>query len=292
MSGKEEMATIAKESLLERARSGLQLNCELTVQMLHGFIRNEVEKFGFTRVVLNLSGGIDSALVAYLAAGAMGRENVLALLLPYRESSPESRRDAETVVHALGIHSRLVEITPMVDPYFAHFPGISPKRRGNVMARIRMVILYDHSEEFGGLPLGTSNKTELLLGYGTIHGDMASAVNPIGDLYKTQVRQLALFLGVPDPIIRKPPSADLWAGQSDEGELGFTYEDVDRLLYLLVDERRQPQELIGAGLDQAFVQRVVRLVQASQYKRRPPIIAKLSQRTIEREFRYPRDWGR
>lgn len=286
------MKTDAHTDLIAKARAALDLNLPLTEQILHSFIRNEVQKFGFSRAVLNLSGGIDSALSAYLAAGALGPENVLALLLPYRESNPDSRGDAEAVVAALGIPSKLIEITPLVDPYFAGFADMDAKRRGNVMARARMIVLYDQSEAFGSLPLGTSNKTELLLGYSTLHGDMASAVNPIGDLYKTQVRQLSRHLGVPQPIIEKPPSADLWPGQSDESELGFAYADVDHVLYLLVDERYRPAELIAAGFEREFVERVARVVQAMQYKRRPPIIAKLSQRTIERDFRYPRDWGR
>ncbi|MDE2817710.1 MAG: NAD+ synthase [Chloroflexota bacterium] len=278
--------------LIARARTALDLNLPLTVEILYSFIRNEVHKFGFTRAVLNLSGGIDSALSAYLAAGALGAENVLALLLPYRESNPDSQADAETVVGSLGIPSKLMDITPLVDPYFAEFADMDVKRRGNVIARARMIVLYDQSVAFDSLPLGTSNKTELLLGYSTLHGDMASAVNPIGDLYKTQVRQLSRHLGIPEAIIEKPPSADLWPGQSDEGELGFAYEDVDHLLYLLVDERYRPEELIAAGFERQFVEDVTRVVQAMQYKRRPPIIAKLSQRTIERDFRYPRDWGR
>ena len=286
------MTNDAAIELIAKAHGALKLNLPLTVEILHSFIRNEVHKFGFTRAVLNLSGGIDSALSAYLAASALGAENVLALLLPYRESNPDSQADAETVVESLGISSKLIEITPLVDSYFADFPDMDVKRQGNVMARARMIVLYDQSVAFESLPLGTSNKTELLLGYSTLHGDMASAVNPIGDLYKAQVRQLSRHLGIPQPILDKPPSADLWPGQSDEGELGFSYEDVDRLLYLLVDERYRPEELIAAGFEREFVERVAGLVRSMQYKRRPPIIAKLSQRTIERDFRYPRDWGR
>ncbi len=286
------MTTPPKADLVAKARSALQLNLPLTERILHSFLQNEVRKFGFSRVVLNLSGGIDSALSAFLAAGALGPENVLALLLPYRESNPDSLNDGYGVVEELGIPSKVIEITPLVDPYFAEFRDMDVKRRGNVIARTRMIVLYDHTVEFNGLPLGTSNKTELLLGYSTLHGDMASAVNPIGDLYKAQVRQLSRHLGVPEPIMAKPPSADLWPGQSDENELGFTYEDVDHVLYLLVDERYSPGELVAAGFDEEFVGYVTRMVQAMQYKRRPPIIAKLSQRTIERDFRYPRDWGR
>ena len=193
----------SQPDLIAKAQNALDLNLPLTEQILHSFIRNEVHKFGFERAVLNLSGGIDSALSAYLAAGALGPENVLALLLPYRESNPDSRSDAEAVVTALGIPSKLIDITPLVDPYFAEFAEMDVKRRGNVMARARMIILYDHSVEFDSLPLGTSNKTELLLGYSTLHGDMASAVNPIGDLYKTQVRQLSRHSGNPEGNFKK-----------------------------------------------------------------------------------------
>jgi NAD+ synthase len=154
-----------------------------------------------------------------------------------------------------------------------------------------MTILYDQSAAQEALVLGTSNKTELLLGYGTIHGDMASAVNPIGDLYKTQVRSLSRYMGVPDAIIDKNPTADLWVGQTDEAELGFTYAHVDRLLVRLVDERARPDELIAEGFEPAFIARIARMVQTSHYKRRLPVIAKLSHRTIDRDFRYARDWG-
>ena len=215
----------------------LQLNCETVRKVLTGFIDNEVRKAGFHRVVVGLSGGVDSSLSAYLAAEALGPENVWGILMPYRTSSPESAQHAALVVQALGINSLTVEITAMVDAYFAMFPDADQMRRGNKMARERMTILFDHSARLGALVLGTSNKTELLLGYGTLHGDMASAVNPLGDLYKTQVRQLSRHLGVPAVIVDKQPSADLWEGQTDEAELGFTYEEVDKVLYLLVDQR-------------------------------------------------------
>ncbi|MEM4724612.1 MAG: NAD(+) synthase, partial [Candidatus Hadarchaeum sp.] len=187
--------------------------------------------------------------------------------------------------------SKTVDITPMVDPYLALDPQMSDIRRGNVMARMRMIILYDHSVIWNGLPIGTSNKTELLLGYGTIFGDIASAINPLGDLYKTQVRQMARAVGVPEAIIQKPPSADLWIGQTDEGELGFTYAEVDKLLYLLVDERYTRDEVIAAGFDPSFVDTVIRKMRASQFKRMPPIIAKVSRRDVGHDFLYPRDWG-
>ena len=271
----------------------LQLNCESVRKVLAGFIDNEVRKAGFHRVVVGLSGGVDSSLSAYLAAEALGPANVWGILMPYRTSSPESAAHAAMVVQALGINSLTIEITPMVDAYFGIFPDADQVRRGNKMARERMTILFDHSARLGALVLGTSNKTELLLGYGTLHGDMASAVNPLGDLYKTQVRQLSRHLGVPAVIVEKHPSADLWEGQTDEAELGFTYEEVDKVLCLLVDQRYELSELIAeCRFDEKFVRAVARKVQASQYKRRLPVIAKISSRTIDRDFRYARDWGR
>jgi NAD+ synthase len=271
----------------------LGIECGTVRTILVGFLENEVRKAGFERVVVGLSGGVDSSLAAYLAAEALGPQNVWAIQMPYRTSSPESAAHGRLVVEALGIQHCTVDISSMIDAYFGAFPDADQVRRGNKMARERMTILYDHSARLGALVLGTSNKTELLLGYGTQYGDMASAINPLGDLYKSQVWQLARHVKVPDVIIQKQPSADLWAGQTDEAELGFTYEEVDRLLYLLVDERYEVADLIGeAGLDERFVRAVYRRVQMSQYKRRLPVIAKISARTIDRDFRYARDWGR
>jgi len=269
----------------------LLLNERVTRTVLVNFIRNELQRFGFTRAVLNLSGGIDSALSCFLSAEAMGADNVLVLFLPYRTSSPESAAHAQQVIDLTGVVARTIDITPMVEPYFEIEPSMSDLRRGNVMARMRMILLYDHSMSWDGLPVGTSNKTELLLGYGTLFGDMACAVNPLGDLYKTQVRQLSRAVGVPEVIIQKPPSADLWLGQTDEGELGFTYEDVDKLLFLLVDERNSPQEAVEAGFDAEFVDRVVRKLRWAQFKRMQPTIAKVSRRDVGHDFLYPRDWG-
>lgn len=269
----------------------LLLNTDVTRRVLVAFLRQELGRFGFRKAVLNLSGGLDSSLTCFLTAEAIGPQNVLALLLPYRTSTPDSADHAQQVVKLTGVHSKTVDITPMVDPYLEQDPDMSDIRRGNVMARMRMIILYDHSVVWNGLPIGTSNKTELLLGYGTIFGDMASAINPLGDLYKTQVRQMARAVGVPEAIIQKPPSADLWAGQTDEGELGFTYAEVDKLLYLLVDERYTRDEAISAGFDPRFVDIVIRKMCSSQFKRMPPIIAKVSRRDVGHDFLYPRDWG-
>ena len=269
----------------------LDINLKLTRRLCSGFLEDEVHKVGLKKGVIGLSGGVDSALVAYLAADALGAENVIGIMMPYRQSHPESLAHARMVVERLGIEGMAIEITPMVDAYYAHHPDEDPVRRGNKMARERMTILYDYSARMGALVLGTSNKTELLLGYGTLFGDMASAVNPIGDLYKTQVWALSEHLGVPKEIITKNPSADLWDGQTDEQELGFSYHEVDRLLYALVDLRLPPGDMPERGFDTRLVERVVEMVRGSQYKRRPPIIAKVSGRSIGHDFRYPRDWG-
>src|SRR5438105_10932085 len=281
----------APASLSDPVFPPLRINPELVRRILVGFIRNEVRKVGFERVVLGLSGGVDSSLVATLASEALGPRNVLAVVMPYRTSDPKSRNDALQVVQQLGIEQLEIDISPQIDAYFERFPAADQKRRGNKMARERMTILYDQSFASRGLVIGTSNKTELLLGYGTIYGDMASAINPIGDLYKTQVWQLADAAGVPTAIVQKAPSADLWAGQSDETELGFQYRMIDQLLYYLVDHRYRVEELKRLGFEEAFVEDIIRRVRDNQYKRRLPVIAKLSSRTIDRDFRYPRDWG-
>lgn len=269
----------------------LAIDTALVRDLLVDFVRDEVTKVGFQRVVLGLSGGIDSALSAAIAAAALGPQNVIAVMMPYRLSSSASEADARALVADLGLRSLLVDISPQVDAYFSRFPDADRARRGNKMARERMTVLYDLSGAEDALVIGTSNKTELLLGYGTVFGDMASALNPLGDLYKTQVYALARDMSLPEQVIAKAPSADLWEGQSDESELGFQYALVDALLYHLVDERRTLAEVRALGFDDGFVADVQRRVRSSQYKRRLPIIAKLSARTIDREFRYPRDWG-
>jgi NAD+ synthase len=275
------------------AADALSIDTAVVTEILLGFIRDEVGKVGFDRVVLGLSGGIDSALVAALAARALGPERVVPVIMPYRSSSPESEADARTVASQLGLMDPLVvDISPQVDAYFDRFPDADRGRRGNKMARERMSVLYDLSWAHRALVIGTSNKTELLLGYGTIHGDMAHALNPLGDLYKTQVFAMARALDLPRRVVEKPPSADLWEGQSDEQELGFQYAVVDMLLYHMVDERRTRDELRALGFDDEFIDLVVRRLRDNQYKRRLPLIAKLSARTIDRDFRYPRDWGR
>ncbi len=272
-------------------KNNLHINTNLARKILTGFIKTELNRVGFSKAVIGLSGGIDSALSLALTAEAIGKENVLAVRMPYKASSQDSLDDAQRCIDAFGVQSKTVEITDMADPLIALDPEMSKTRKGNIMARSRMIVLYDQSEAFGGLVIGTSNKTEILLGYSTIFGDSASALNPIGDLYKTQVRQLSRAMGVPSEVIDKPPSADLWADQTDEKELGFTYAEVDELFYLLIDQRYSVQECIDAGFDETFVNAVVKRVRQNQFKRMLPPIAKVSNRTIGYDFLYLRDWG-
>jgi len=269
----------------------LSINTDLAREILTGFIKSEITRVGVTHAVVGLSGGLDSALSCVLAVEALGAENVLAVRMPYKASSQDSLDHAQLLIDQLGVPSKTIEITDMVEPLFELHPDISKMRMGNIMARERMIVLFDQSEVFKGLVVGTSNKTEILLGYSTHYGDSASAMNPIGDLYKTQVRQLSRALNVPAPIIDKPPSADLWEGQTDEGELGFTYEEVDKLLYLLVDQRYSPQEAMEVGFDEKFVNAVTARIRRNQFKRMQPPIAKISNRTIGYDFLYLRDWG-
>lgn len=269
-----------------------ETNTELLRKLLIGFVMDEVGKVGVRKVVLGLSGGIDSALVAFIAAEALGPENVHAICMPYKTSNSESEAHARLVATASGINFSVIPITAMVDSYFDMFSEADNMRRGNKMARERMTILFDHSALLHALVLGTSNKTELLLGYGTLYGDMASALNPIGDIYKSQVWQLSTAMGVPHEIIEKKPSADLWAGQTDEEELGFSYRQVDELLYRMVDKRLTKSELVREGFDPEFIKSIYLRIQNSHFKRRLPVIAKVSNRTIDRDFRYARDWGK
>jgi len=264
---------------------------EVVEAVLTGFVRREVERVGLRRVVLGLSGGVDSACAAAVAARALGAENVLGVMMPYHASSPASLRDAKSVARMLEIETATVDISAQIDAYFDSQSDVSKQRRGNKMARERMAILYDRSVVENALVLGTSNKTELLLGYGTLHGDMASALNPLGDLYKTQVWGLAARFGLPDRVVRKAPSADLWEGQTDEQELGFTYAEADTLLVRMVDERWTDAELARAGFAPDFVQRIRTRIRGSQFKRRSPLIAKVSERAVDADFRYARDWG-
>jgi len=269
----------------------LKLNMKIVEELLVRFLRDEIRNPGFSKAVVGLSGGVDSAVSAVLAIRALGKRNVLGVILPYRTSNPQSTKDAMLLAGKFGIRTLAVPISAMVDAYCDTHNTKDRTRRGNVMARMRMIVLYDISARERALVVGTSNKTEIMLGYGTLFGDTASALNPIGDLYKTQVWQLASAIGIPERIVKKEPSADLWAGQTDEGEMGLEYPKVDRLLYFMIDERRSDEELVKRGFDKRFIRKVRAMVQKSQFKRRPPIIAKVSYRTVNVDFRYARDWG-
>jgi NAD+ synthase len=272
-------------------RADLKLNTKIVRDLLVRFIKDQTTNAGFTKAVIGVSGGVDSAVSAVLAAEALGKENVLGVMIPYRTSNPKSVEDATLVIQATGIHSELVDISKMVDGYCEDNKIADSLRRGNVMARMRMIVLYDLSAREKALVIGTSNKTEILVGYGTQHGDLASAINPLGDLYKSQIWQLAEAIGVPKAVIEKAPSADLWEGQTDEKEMGVTYAKLDALLYEMIDERHSDEELIKMEFDAALIKKIRSLIQKNQFKRRPPVIAKVSYRTVNVDFRYVRDWG-
>ena len=261
--------------------SFMDLDTKGLSKTLVSFIRDFCARSGFKKVVLGLSGGLDSTVVAYLACRALGRQNVLALILPYKSSDPQALRDARKVVRTLGIRSKVIDISSMVDAYYRRFPDKDRVRKGNKLARERMSVLYDFSAREKALVIGTGNKTEILLGYSTIHGDGAYAFNPIGDLYKSQVGLLARELGVLQEIIDKPPSADLWRGQTDEDELGATYEQMDKFLYYLVDKKYGPARLKRMGYKSAFIKRIVGIMKRNEFKGKPPEIARVSYRKLK-----------
>lgn len=274
----------------EQVAGRLKLNEPLAAAVLTSFIRDAVETAGAQGVVVGLSGGIDSALSATLAARALGPERVHAFLLPYRTSNPQSEADARAVAGWLGIPHRVIDISPQIDAYFdAVAPEADSGRRGNKMARERMTILFDHAKKLGALVLGTSNKTEILLGYSTVFGDNASSLNPLGDLYKQQVWQLSRYLGIPREVIEKAPSADLWPGQTDEGELGLEYRVADEVLSLLFDAGLSPAEVVALGYAERDVARIVQLEAAFRFKRRLMLIARLSGSAINLDQEIPRD---
>ena len=256
----------------------MKLNNELIEKKLVDFIQKETSKIGINKAVIGLSGGIDSTASAYLTVKALGSENVLGVLMPYKTSSRDSITDSNLVVEKLNIRSKTVEISDMVDAYIIREENkeMSDIRKGNVMARVRMIILYDESARENALVMGTGNRTEILLGYTTLFGDSACAINPVGDLYKTQLRDLAKYMGVPQTIINKKPSADLWVGQTDEGELGYSYEEIDKYLYQMVNEKKSVEELIKAGFDMSFMQAINNMITKNEFKRLPPKIAKIT----------------
>jgi len=270
----------------------LALDMEKVRTILVSWTRRELERTGLEGLVVGLSGGIDSALAAAVATEALGTGRVRPVYLPYRLSSAQSRRDAGEVADHLGLDMEVVEITAMVDGYLDGLEEEPSRTRiGNLHARARMAILYDLSARDNRLVLGTSNKSEILLGYTTLWGDNAYAINPLGDLYKTQVRTLSGFFGLPARVVGKPPTADLWADQTDEDDLGFTYEEADRILFLTTDARYRPVDLLGLGFPPGLVERVMEMVRRNQFKRRLPLWPKVSPRTVGLDFRYMRDWG-
>jgi len=271
--------------------SRLRLNTAIVHDLLVRFLKDETNNAGFSKVVIGISGGVDSALATALSVEAFGKGNVIGVLMPYRTSNPKSAEDANTLCGQLGIRPETVDITAMADAYSKVQNVADPIRRGNLMARVRMIVLYDISAREKALVVGTSNKTEIMVGYGTLHGDTACAINPLGDLYKTQVWQLAEAVGVPKQIVAKAPTADLWEGQTDEGELGISYKTLDEILFQIVDERSTDAELAQMKFDSPLVTRVREMIRKNQFKRRPPLIAKLSYRTVNVDFNYPRDWG-
>jgi len=259
---------------------------ELISRYLCEFLGQEVRKTGLQKVVVGLSGGIDSAVVAVLAHRAFG-DDLLCIKMPSHYSSQNSLDDADELCGTFALRSETHSIEPMLRAYESS--DMSPLRVGNLSARLRMVTLFDISAREGALVLGTSNKSELMLGYGTLYGDLASAINPIGDLYKTEVFELARYLGVPSSIIDKPPSADLWAGQSDEAEIGYPYADLDRVLKRYVEERHTVEEIVSDGENPQLVDMIVTRIYKNQFKRKMPLIAKLTSRTPNHDFNYPRD---
>ncbi|HET6510562.1 MAG TPA: NAD+ synthase, partial [Candidatus Kapabacteria bacterium] len=273
------------ESPRVNQKSPLLLNPEQAIKVLSIFIERELHRTGLKKAVIGLSGGVDSALSTYLTARAIGAENLHVVMMPYKTSSADSLAHARLIVDDLKLSHEVVEITPMADALFSASPEIDKLRRGNIMARMRMITLYDRSQLLNGLVIGTSNKTESLLGYTTLFGDNASAINPLGDLYKTQVWQLSEYIGMPKEIVAKPPSADLWEGQTDEAEMGLTYREVDELLFHMIDVRESDEQLVNHGFDLEFIRKIRQKIVRTQFKRRPPVIAKLSNRTINVDFR-------
>jgi NAD+ synthase len=250
----------------------LSINEERTVERITEWMQKVFKKAGFSRAVLGLSGGVDSAVVAFLAVKALGKENLICVKMPYKTSVKSSVDDADRILDMLDVRAKTVDISPAVDAFSASLNNVSPARRGNIMARARMTVLFDTSAELEALVLGTSNKTERLLGYGTLHGDLASIVNPLGDLYKTQVWAIAKYLGVPEEVINKAPSADLIEGQTDEKDFGFTYRQADDVLDAIVDEKRSMLDTVNLGYTMDHIQEVLDRMERNKYKGEVPYI--------------------
>ncbi|MEO7042748.1 MAG: NAD+ synthase [Gemmatimonadaceae bacterium] len=267
----------------------LALDCELATEWLVAFLRAEFKRRGFDKAVVGMSGGVDSAVTGFLCARALGAENTIAVRMPYRTSSPESLEHAKLVVDALRLAERTVDISSAVDGYFANEPDADASRRGNVMARVRMIVLFDLSAKYRALPVGTGNKTERLFGYFTWHADDSPPINPLGDLFKTQVWELARYLGVPDVIINKPASADLIQGQTDEGDFGISYAKADNILNWLLTGYK-PEEIVLHGFAESDVNIVRKRLGSTHWKRKLPTVAMLSPTAIGESYLRPVDY--
>jgi NAD+ synthetase len=266
-------------------RDPLAIDPELTRKWLVSFLKDEVlRRRGFKKGLVGLSGGVDSALTAFLAAEALGKDNVIGVRMPYRTSSPDSLAHAQLVIDKVGIQSLTIDISDAVDGLLQQVGNNDPHRLGNIMARQRMIVLFDLSAKHNALPLGTSNKSERLLGYFTWHGDDAPPVNPLGDLFKTQVWALARHVGVPEEIVAKPATADLIKGQTDEGDLGVSYLHADRILYHLI-RGEEP-----TGFTKEEVEIVRKRLDSTHWKRRLPTVAVVSQTAIGEFYLRPVDY--
>ncbi len=284
-----EPITVLRAPSTQAGPPPIDIDPELTAKWLVAFLREEFERRNFSRAVVGLSGGVDSAVTSFLAAEALGAENVLAVRMPYRTSNPDSLAHAQLVVDALGVKSRTIDISPAVDGYLSNEPDADPARRGNVMARERMIILFDQSAKCHALPVGTGNKTERLLGYFTWHADDSPPINPLGDLFKTQVWQLAKFLGVPEVIVKKPASADLIEGQTDEGDFGISYPEADQILNWLISGY-SPAALAARDFDPHKVEIVRKRLAGTHWKRKLPTVALLSPTGIGESYLRPVDY--
>jgi NAD+ synthase len=270
----------------------LEIHTETVEDLLTYFIKDTIHRNNFQNGIVGVSGGIDSAVVLSLTQRALGSRHTYALLMPYKQSSKDSLEDGKKICEQLKVSYEIIDISPSVDAYFNRFPSDNKLLLGNKCARERMSILYDFSVRKKALVVGTSNKSEMLIGYSTLFGDSAAAFLPLGDLYKTQVFQLARFLNVPDTIVTKKPSADLWKDQTDEGEIGVTYKELDEILYFLIDCRLKEGEIEKVGYSRETIKKIKHMIVNSQYKRTIPPVCKMHPRTIGMDFRYLRDWNK
>jgi len=255
-----------------------EFDVEGTKRFLVASLADEIKARGFKKGVVGVSGGLDSSVVVTLLSLSLGKKNAIGVIMPYDVTREEDTRDATEVLESLGVRSYRIDISPMVDDYFKNFPTADKVRRGNKMARERMSVLYDISALENALVIGTGNKTEYNLGYSTLFGDAACAIAPIGDLYKTEVRKLASHMGVLEKIIKKVPTAGLWKGQTDEGELGYTYDEIDKLLYYIIDLQYPKKKLLHMDFDLEFIEDIFLRINDTEFKRKPPHIMKIPKR--------------